>query len=73
MLRRMSSFTQLLGHGRWQIGSGDSDGVVPVTSARHPYASSEKYVDAPHSGLTHDTAAISELIAIMRLHHRGSK
>ena len=63
----------IIGRGRWQIGSGDSDGVVPVTSARHPYASSEKYVEAPHSGLTHDPAMIDELIAIMRLHLRGSK
>lgn len=58
----------IIGQGRWQVGSGDSDGVVPVTSARHANASSEMYVEAPHSGLTHDPAVIGELFAILRLH-----
>lgn len=58
----------IIGHGRWMPGNGDSDGVVPVTSAYLPGADSEALVIEKHAKLTADPTVIAEVFAIMRAH-----
>lgn len=58
----------IVGRGRWMPGNGDSDGVVPVTSARFDRAESEKIVRAGHSRLQTSPEAVEELLRILRHH-----
>ena len=58
----------IIGTGRPMLGSGPADGVVAVSSARHPGVASERYVDARHSKLHSHPDTISELIRILRQH-----
>jgi pimeloyl-ACP methyl ester carboxylesterase len=58
----------IVGDGRWMFGNGDSDGVVPVSSATHGGATSEKRVPGKHADLTSDPEMIEELLRILRLH-----
>ena len=58
----------IIGHGRWMLGNGDSDGVVPVSSATQAGATSEKRVPGKHADLTSDPEMIEELLRILRLH-----
>jgi pimeloyl-ACP methyl ester carboxylesterase len=55
----------IIGYGRWMFGNGDSDGVVPVTSAWHFGSSSQKFVDEKHSKLPQDSAVIDEVFSIL--------
>ena len=47
---------------------GDGDGVVPMESARHPGAETEKYVDARHEVLQSAPETVAEIRGILRLH-----
>jgi len=58
----------VIGHGRWMPGNGDSDGVVPVTSARQSNAVSEQWVTEKHTDLPRDPAMIDELLSILQTH-----
>jgi pimeloyl-ACP methyl ester carboxylesterase len=50
--------------------SGDSDGVVAVESARVPYAASETFAPADHSGVHSHPLAVLEVERILREHLR---
>lgn len=52
-----------------RFGKELSDGVVPVSSARHPGVESELLVDAGH-GLHHHEETIHEVIRILKLHRK---
>ena len=58
----------IIGEGRYTVGSGPSDGVVPVESARLRGASSEMFVTARHSQLPHDDEVIVEVMRILAEH-----
>jgi pimeloyl-ACP methyl ester carboxylesterase len=58
----------IIGHGRWMPGNGDSDGVVPVTSAYLHGADSEALVIEKHAKLTVNPTVIAEVLAILRVH-----
>lgn len=58
----------IVGHGRWMPGSGDSDGVVPVSSARKYGVDSERLVRDKHTDLPADPMTIEEVISILREH-----
>jgi len=58
----------IIGHGRWMLGNGDSDGVVPVSSATQAGSVSEKWVSGKHADLTSDPEMIEELLRILRMH-----
>lgn len=58
----------IIGHGRWMLGNGDSDGVVPVSSATQAAVTSEKRVPGKHADLTSDPEMIQELLRILRMH-----
>jgi pimeloyl-ACP methyl ester carboxylesterase len=45
-----------------------SDGVVPVTSARHPGASSESFINARHGQLTQHPETLAEVSRILAEH-----
>jgi hypothetical protein len=49
-------------------GNGDSDGVVPVTSAKHERSTSVVMVNQKHAKLTEDPAVIQQVIRILREH-----
>jgi pimeloyl-ACP methyl ester carboxylesterase len=59
----------IIGKGRWMPGSGDSDGVVPVSSAQHEQSSSVTMVDEKHARLTEDRAVIQRVLMILRDHY----
>lgn len=60
----------VIGEGRYTVGSGPSDGVVPVTSARLVGSVSEKSVDSSHSSLPRNEEVIVEVIRILVEHAR---
>ena len=60
----------VIGSFRLMLGAGDSDGVVPVASARRRNAVSEKVVRAKHTEIHKVEDGIEELVRILRLHTR---
>ena len=58
----------VIGSFRPMLFAGNSDGVVPVASARRRNAVSEKMIRARHSGIHQDPDGIEELVRILRLH-----
>ena len=58
----------IVGRGRWMLGNGDSDGVVPVSSATHEQSSSVTMVDEKHAKLTEDSLVIEQVLTILREH-----
>jgi pimeloyl-ACP methyl ester carboxylesterase len=58
----------IIGSYRPMIGAGDSDGVVPVSSARHALAISEKYIRGNHTSLHEKPESVDELVRILREH-----
>jgi len=58
----------IIGYGRWMLGSGDSDGIVPVSSAQDASAISENKVLEKHAKLTKDPSAIDEVMCILNAH-----
>jgi pimeloyl-ACP methyl ester carboxylesterase len=61
-------YHSIIGRGSWMVANGDSDGVVPVDSARIAGAASELTLRCKHTELTHDLRVIAELIQILRIH-----
>ena len=57
----------IIGGGHWMIGAGDSDSVVPVSSARTPGVVSETLIEAKHSELPRGEEGIAALFRIMRM------
>ncbi len=60
-------FDSIIGNGHWMLGNGDSDGVVPVSSAHIDGAASETFVQARHSKIPQDPAAIEALCRILQI------
>lgn len=60
----------VVGEGRYTVGSGPSDGVVPVNSARLAGSSSEKFVESSHSSLPRNEQVILEVLRILAEHAR---
>src|SRR5690606_31761048 len=58
----------IIGTGYWMPGSGDSDSVVPVSSARLDRSGTEFYLHAKHTKLTEDDRSIDELFRILEEH-----
>lgn len=58
----------ILGTGETPLTLGMGDGVVSVESASHPSARSEVHVDAAHTKIHTQDAAIAEVIRLLRLH-----
>lgn len=63
----------ILGTGETPLTLGKSDGVVSVESASHPNARSEVHVEAAHTKIHSQDAAISEVIRLLRLHLEESR
>jgi hypothetical protein len=59
----------IVGQGCWMLGNGDSDGVVPVSSAIHPASTSVTMVTAKHTKLTGDPTVIEQVLSLLREHH----
>lgn len=62
------SFHTIFGNGYWMLAAGDSDKVVPVTSALHPGAISQKPVHAKHTKLNRNPTSVDELFCVLRTH-----
>ena len=60
----------VVGDGHYTVGSGPSDGVVPVASASLYGSMSEKFVDSKHSALPRNGEVIAEVIRILVDHAR---
>lgn len=60
----------IIGCGYWMCGAGDSDRVVPVSSARLTQVESEKRVRAKHGQVNETAKAVDEMFAIFREHVR---
>lgn len=58
----------IIGEGRYTVGYGESDGVVPVASARLVGAASETFVDVRHARQPRDEAVIREVMRILVEH-----
>jgi len=58
----------IVGSWRWMIGNGDSDGVVPVKSARTDDVITERVVIEKHTELPHNPDVIDEVFKILREH-----
>jgi hypothetical protein len=68
---RFSSCVRLhsiIGTGGWSLQHGPSDGIVPVTSARHHGVESEFFVESRHARLHRDQQTVAEVKRILRLH-----
>ncbi len=57
----------IIGFGHSGLGKEPGDGVVPVSSARHPNVESELMVPAKHD-LHHHPDTINEVVRILRIH-----
>lgn len=68
--RRGVTLHTVVGEGRYTVGSGPSDGVVPVNSARLAGSSSEKFVESSHSSLPRNEQVIVEVMRILEEHAR---
>jgi hypothetical protein len=58
----------ILGEGYFMLRAGDSDKVVPVTSASKPGVVSEKRIHKKHGDLHQSDEGIREVICILRKH-----
>jgi pimeloyl-ACP methyl ester carboxylesterase len=56
----------IIGRGHWMIGAGDSDSVVPVSSAQTPGVVSETFIKAKHTELPNSLEGVTELFRILR-------
>ncbi len=54
-----------------RFGGEPSDGVVSVSSARHPNVQSELMVDATHTTIHHHPETVDEVVRILRHHHNS--
>ena len=62
----------IIGSGYWMLGSGDSDGVVPVSSAQIGGVVSQKLVHSKHGEIHQTTEGTRELLRILRSHSIAS-
>jgi hypothetical protein len=58
----------VIGYGHTVPFSGDGDGVVPVSSARHVGVASEQFVPARHTELHHRLETVNGLLQILAIH-----
>ena len=58
----------IIGCGYYLFGSGDSDKVVPVASARNPWVDSELLIISKHTKINSNEAALEELYRILQTH-----
>ncbi|MBA2117190.1 esterase/lipase family protein [Bremerella alba] len=58
----------ILGNGWWSIHDGQSDSVVPITSARLPAVNSEIMVSSMHTNLNRNPGTVCEVLRILRVH-----
>ena len=58
----------IIGTGRPMLLEGPADGIVPVTSARHPGVVSERLIDATHTELARHRQTAQELTCILTKH-----
>ncbi len=58
----------IIGTGHPMLCGGPADGVVPVSSARLPGVTSEKFVHARHEYLHRHPETVQEMIRILRIH-----
>jgi hypothetical protein len=61
----------IVGDGRYTIGSGPSDGVVPLSSARLPGVMSELHIPTTHTELHRSAEAVLDIKRILQLHLQG--
>lgn len=66
--RRGVRLHSIIGTGGTGLVGEPSDGVVPVSSARHSGVCSELFVPARHTELHHDSKTVAELRRILREH-----
>jgi triacylglycerol esterase/lipase EstA (alpha/beta hydrolase family) len=59
----------IIGHGYPMLCNGDSDGVVPVTSARHPGVQTETMVRAWHTQIHSRPETLQALLYILSMHY----
>jgi pimeloyl-ACP methyl ester carboxylesterase len=59
----------VIGHGYPMLSAGDSDGVVPVSSARHPGVQTETMVRAWHTEVHAHPDTLRALLFIFELHY----
>jgi pimeloyl-ACP methyl ester carboxylesterase len=59
----------IIGRGYPMLISGDSDGVVPVSSARHPGVQTEDFVRAWHTQLHSHPETLQALLRILSVHY----
>jgi pimeloyl-ACP methyl ester carboxylesterase len=67
------TMNSIIGTGRWMIGTGESDGIVPVASARHYQTDTEQFVDAGHAKLVDDDIVINHVLCLLREHYSQSQ
>ena len=58
----------ILGNGWWSPHDGQSDSVVPVSSARLPGVNTEIMVKATHTELNRNAGVVCEVLRILRVH-----
>lgn len=63
----------IVGDGGSILGGEAGDGIVPLSSARHPGVSSELVVPARHTSLHRDPATVAELRRILRQHAQENR
>ena len=59
----------IIGSGCPMLTAGDSDGVVPVSSARHPGVQTETLVRAWHTEIHSQPETLQALLYILSMHH----
>jgi pimeloyl-ACP methyl ester carboxylesterase len=59
----------IIGHGYPMLTAGDSDGVVPVSSARHPGVQTETLVRAWHTEVHSQPETLQTLLYILSMHY----
>ena len=62
----------IIGEGYWMLGGGNSDKVVPVSSAFKPGVDSNRFIHAKHTRLHFVPAGVNELIRILCNHAAAS-
>lgn len=69
-ISKCASSHSIIGDSCWTIRYGESDGVVPVESARYPNVESERYIATTHARLHKDVESVAELHRILKEHLR---
>jgi len=59
----------IIGSGYPMLTAGDSDGVVPVSSARHPGVQTETMVQAWHTEVHRHPETLQALLYIISVHY----